>query len=134
MPRKQRLVKERARRLARAMQDPEAGGYKKKGRTLQAEIGTSVKLIARAYTEVAMAELIKLCTRSKSENMRLLAASAILERGWGKPAQAVTGGEADDNPIRHVHEIRETIIDPAEVAGRRTREAAADTEPRPKTH
>lgn len=111
MPRKQRLVRERARRLAAEMERTDTG-YQKKSRQIAKAFNGHVRDIARAYTEVAMQELIKLSTKSKSENMRLLASTAILERGWGKPAQAVIGGEADDNPIRHVHEVVRRVVRP----------------------
>jgi len=114
MPRKQRLVKERARRLAQQIEDDPDRVARSPGRkVLKDQAMAHARDIARAYTEVAMAELIKLAQRSKSENMRLLSAMAILERGWGKPAQAHVGGDEGDSPIRHVHEIRRTIIDPA---------------------
>lgn len=110
MPRRQRLVKERARRLAAEIEKEPRTEQKRNGRPLKNAFLGHVRDIARAYTEVAMSELIKLATKSKSENMRLLASSAILERGWGKPAQQVVGGEPDDNPIRHVHEVKQTIV------------------------
>jgi hypothetical protein len=111
MPRKQRLVRERARRLAKDLE--ETPNRKTRGRMIAKAFDGHVKDIARAYTEVAMAELIKLATKSKSENMKLLASTAILERGWGKPAQAHVGGEPDDNPVRHVHEVVRRVVDPA---------------------
>lgn len=113
MPRKQRLVKERARRLA-AQVDADHVSKSPGGKVLKNQFAGHVRDIARAYTEVTMAELIKLATKSKSENMRLLASTAILERGWGKPAQAHVGGDDGDNPIRHVHEVRRTIVRPAQ--------------------
>jgi hypothetical protein len=103
------MVRERAKRLAAEMSDPTTG-HKKKARTIAKAFNGHVRDIARAYTEVAMAEIIKLATKSKSENMRLLAASAIVERGWGKPAQAIIGGEPDDNPVRHVHEVVRRVV------------------------
>lgn len=109
MPRRQRLVRERARKLASEMERDDISKNKKHRDVMKAFNG-HVRDIARAYTEVAMEELIKLATKSNSENMRLLASSAIIDRGWGKPAQAVVGGEPDDNPIRHVHEVKRTII------------------------
>lgn len=109
MPRRQRLVRERARKLASEMERDDTSKSKKKRDVIKAFNG-HVKDIARAYTEVAMEELIHLATKSKSENMRLLASTAIIDRGWGKPAQAVIGGEPDDNPIRHIHEVKRTII------------------------
>jgi len=109
MPRRQRLVKERAKRLAAEMERTDTGAKKKQRDVLKAFNG-SVRDIARAYTEVAFAELLKLATKSKSENMRLLSATAILERGWGKPAQSHVGGEAGDAPIQHVHRVERVIV------------------------
>jgi hypothetical protein len=87
-------------------------GKGKRNRTLEKVLTANVRDIAKAYTEVMLAELIKLATKSKSENMRLLAANSVLERGWGKPAQAHVGGDEGDNPIRHVHEVVRKVIDP----------------------
>jgi hypothetical protein len=45
--------------------------------------------------------------------------SALKELGDrldGKPAQAIVGGDEDDNPIRTITEIRRSIIDPKEAA------------------
>jgi len=112
MPRRSRLVKERAKRLAADIEKEPRTEQKRNGRPLKNAFVGHVRDIARAYTEVSMAELIKLATKSKSENMRLLAATSILERGWGKPAQAHVGGDENDNPIRHVHEVKRTIVDP----------------------
>ena len=35
---------------------------------------------------------------------RVAAAVALLDRGWGKPAQAHTGGDEDDAPLKMVIE------------------------------
>lgn len=45
--------------------------------------------------------------------------SALKELGDrldGKPAQAIVGGDEDDNPIRTITEIRRSIVDPKEAA------------------
>jgi hypothetical protein len=31
---------------------------------------------------------------------RVAAANSLIDRGWGKAAQAITGGDEDDNPLR----------------------------------
>lgn len=111
MPRKNRLIKERARRLASEMKRDDIKGAAKMRRIKHAFDG-NVRDIARAYTEVAMAEVINILTRSKSEEKRLLAAGVILERGWGKPAQAIVGGGPDEPPVSHVHKIVEEIVYP----------------------
>lgn len=108
MPRKQRLVRERAKRLAAQIDETHVSRSPGRKRLKDQFMG-HVRDIARAHTEVAMSELVKLMTKSKSENMRLLSATAVLERGWGKPAQAHVG-EEDGAPIKHIHEIRRTIV------------------------
>ncbi len=114
MPRKQRLVKERARRLAEAVSS--STNPKKRARDIKKAFEGNVRDVARAYTEVALAEIISLMTKSKSEVMRKDCAALLLERGWGKPAQAHVGGAEDDSPIRHVHEVKRTLIRPKKSA------------------
>ncbi len=51
---------------------------------------------------------------SKAVDGDLIAAKEIGDRLDGKPAQAVIGGDEDDNPIRVITEIRRSIVDPKE--------------------
>jgi hypothetical protein len=44
---------------------------------------------ARLHTHEALRTLLKLMRSAQSENVRLNAAGLILDRGWGKPVQAV---------------------------------------------
>lgn len=44
------------------------------------------------------------------------ATNMIADRIDGKPAQALIGGDDDDNPIKVVNEIRRVIVDPKPVA------------------
>lgn len=111
MPRKNRLIKERARKLAQQIDATPDRVARSPGRKkLKNQFEGHVRDLARAYTEVAIEQLAALMTKSKNENMRLLASSAVLERGWGKPSQAVVGGEPDEPAIKHVHEVRTTFI------------------------
>lgn len=48
----------------------------------------SVKELARAYTKPAIEALVK-ALKAKSERTRVAAAEALLDRGWGRPAQEV---------------------------------------------
>lgn len=48
-----------------------------------------VKALARKHTADAIDALAKIVRRGKSEAARVMAAEAILNRGWGKPTQAV---------------------------------------------
>lgn len=43
---------------------------------------------------------------------RVSAASALLDRGWGKPKQALTGGDEDDEPIKVLQKIERLIVNP----------------------
>lgn len=51
-----------------------------------------VKALARAYTAVAMQTLGEIAKDPGAPSAaRVAASTALLDRGWGKPAQAVTG-------------------------------------------
>lgn len=58
-----------------------------------------VRELAREYTLEAVQSLAEVM-RDGSAAARVSAANAILERGWGKPEQPVTGPDGGD--IRHV--------------------------------
>jgi hypothetical protein len=64
-----------------------------------------VRDLAREYTMDAIKTLVAVM-RSKSSPAaaKVTAASALLDRGWGKPAQSL-GGSDDLPPIRTVHEL-----------------------------
>ena len=115
MPRKNRLIRERAKRLQAQIDRNELVSRTPGGKPLQNQFKGHVRDLARAYTELSIQVLVTLQTFSKSDNIRLLAATTLLERGWGKPAQTIVGDE--DNPVmhRHVHEVRRTIIRPKAV-------------------
>lgn len=59
-----------------------------------------VKALARKYTEKAMAELGRLATEAQSEQARVAAIRELLDRGYGKSAQPLTG-EGGEGPINH---------------------------------
>lgn len=74
---------------ARGGKRPGAG--RKKGsldRATIAQKGTLEEL-ARSYTEAALKTLVDIATTSESDSARVSAAVAILDRGYGKPRQAV---------------------------------------------
>jgi hypothetical protein len=64
-----------------------------------------VKELARAQTEAAINALVAALADEKT---RVSAAIALLDRGYGKPAQAITG-EDGEGPVQMVL----TWIDPA---------------------
>lgn len=56
--------------------------------------GRSLKDIARAHTEDAVAVLVELMSdEDTAAPARVSAASAILDRGWGKPSQEIEAGD-----------------------------------------
>lgn len=84
------------------------GGFRKgvsgnpAGRKPDAELA-DVRSRAREHAADALASLVKIAKSGKSESAKVAAAEAILNRGYGKPAQAVTG-ENGEGPIRIIVE------------------------------
>jgi hypothetical protein len=64
-----------------------------------AKTPTEIRSLARSHTEAAMNALLGVMNQSDAPPAaRVSAATAILDRGWGKPAQPVTG--EDEGPIQ----------------------------------
>lgn len=60
-----------------------------------------IKELARAEGPTAIKTLATLMRSTKQPGkVRVAAAVALLDRGWGKPPIAITGGDADSPPIR----------------------------------
>lgn len=57
-------------------------------------------------------ERLKFWMSSDNPRASVTAATGILDRAWGKPKQAVVGGDPN-HPIRVLAEIRRTIVDAA---------------------
>jgi hypothetical protein len=58
-----------------------------------------IRSLARAHTETAVRALAGIMRQAKAPAAaRVAAASALLDRGWGKPAQAMTG-EGGEGPV-----------------------------------
>ena len=53
-----------------------------------------VRILARAQTEKAVEALIA-ALDDENSRVRVAAAEAILDRGWGRPAQALTGEDGE---------------------------------------
>src|SRR5262245_12383711 len=73
-----------------------------------------VRGLAREHTAEALHTIVEIMRHSRSDAVRLAAAEAILDRGWGRPAQAITGPE--DVPFQMaavnqvVEQFRERIL------------------------
>jgi hypothetical protein len=55
-----------------------------------------VRSLARGYTELSVRVLGGIAKDGTSESARVAAASQLLDRGWGKSAQPLTGAAGDD--------------------------------------
>jgi hypothetical protein len=44
-----------------------------------------IRELARRHTGAALATLVEICQNGRNEGARIAAATAILDRGWGKP-------------------------------------------------
>lgn len=63
-----------------------------------------VQELARAQTVAAVKTLVSVMgDKKQAASARVSAATAILDRGYGKPAQSIVGDP--DNPIQHIHEV-----------------------------
>jgi len=61
---------------------------------------TDIRSLARGHTEGALATLASIMHSEEAPPAaRVAAANSLLDRGWGKPAQPLTGDE-DGPPIR----------------------------------
>src|SRR5215211_3967901 len=58
-----------------------------------------VRDLARQHTPEAIATLAKIMTEGTSEAARIAAATAMLDRGWGKPTQPIAGDD-EAGPVR----------------------------------
>ena len=71
-------------------QSPNPGGRPK--------ILEHIKTLARSHTETAVKTLVSIAEDGKQESARVAAATALLDRGWGKPTQPIAGDD-DMAPI-----------------------------------
>ena len=66
-----------------------------------AKTPTQIKSLARAHTETAIKVLARIMEQNDAPHAaRVAAVNSLLDRGWGKAAQPVTGGGEDDEPIK----------------------------------
>lgn len=73
---------------------------------------TEIRSLARSYTEMAIQSLAGVAQNSESDSAKVAAAEALLNRGWGKPTQPISGD--DENPLRIISRIETVIVDPKE--------------------
>lgn len=76
---------------------------------------TEIRSLARSYTEMAIQSLAGIAQNGESESAKVAAANALLDRGWGKPAQPIENG--DDGAFELIHRIERVIVRPENTDG-----------------
>ena len=64
-----------------------------------------LRSLARSHTELSIQTLAGIARNGASEQARVAAAQALLDRGWGKAPQSHTGENGEDGiqvTIRHI--------------------------------
>src|SRR5215469_9436421 len=70
---------------------------------------TEIRTLARSYTKAAIKTLVGIMRQPKAPPAaRVMAANALLDRGWGKAAQLV----AVDGEIRQLVEVKLNVVQP----------------------
>ena len=71
---------------------------------------TEIRTLARSYTKAAINTLVGIMRQPKAPPAaRVMAANALLDRGWGKAAQLV----AVDGEIKQLVEVKLNVVSPA---------------------
>jgi hypothetical protein len=71
---------------------------------------TEIRSLARSHTRTAIRVLAGIMScKDATAAARVAAANAILDRGWGKPTQAIENG---DEPFELIHRIERVIVHP----------------------
>ena len=72
---------------------------------------TEIRSLARSHTRTAINVLVGVMrAKDATPAARVSAAAAILDRGWGKPVQALAN--SDDGALELIHRIERVIVDP----------------------
>jgi hypothetical protein len=76
---------------------------------------TEIRSLARSHTRTALNVLVGVMRNTKAPApARIAAANAILDRGWGKPTQAVE--KREDGALELIHRIERVIVSPENVS------------------
>lgn len=77
-----------------------------------AKAPAEIKSLARAHTETALKVLAGImCEPEAPHSARVAASTALLDRGWGKPAQAITNDDDEAFKVALQPLVRQ-IVDP----------------------
>jgi hypothetical protein len=67
-----------------------------------------VKQLAREHSEEALQRLLT-WMRSENPKASVAACQAVLDRAYGKPAQALIGGDENDPPLK-IQQVKRVIV------------------------
>lgn len=82
--------------------------------TSRARTLTEIRSIARSHTRTAIRVLVGIMrSDDATPAVRISAANAILDRGWGKATQPIENG--DDGVLELIHRIERIIVHPGGV-------------------
>lgn len=84
------------------------GAGRKKGSPNK--VTAEIRSIARVHGPDAIAQLVRLMTKSKSEMARIAAAKELLDRGYGKSTQPLSGDP--DKPSAFPDRIEFVVVKP----------------------
>src|ERR1700733_14414109 len=72
---------------------------------------TEIRSLARSHTRTALNVLVGVMrSKDATATAKVSAANAILDRGWGRAAQAIENG--GDGPLELIQRIERIIVDP----------------------
>jgi hypothetical protein len=72
---------------------------------------TDIRSLARSHTKSAILALAGVMrAKDATHAARVSAATALLDRGWGRPPQAIQNGE--DGALELIHRIERVIVHP----------------------
>jgi hypothetical protein len=72
---------------------------------------TEIRSLARGHTRTAINVLVGVMrSKDATHAARVSAATAILDRGWGRPVQALANSE--DGALELIHRIERVIVHP----------------------
>jgi hypothetical protein len=75
-----------------------------------AKAPTEIRSLARSHTDEAINCLVGVMRNSTNDSAKVSAAEKLMDRGWGKPTQPISGDE-DGPPINIITRIERVIVD-----------------------
>lgn len=79
------------------------------------EAGATIGELARVHAGTALNALVEIATKGESEAARVSAANALLDRGYGKPPQALEHSGPNGGPIESVSAVATTPDEAAKI-------------------